>query len=270
MWIDPGDPSHIVVGDDGGVSETWDKGGNWMVLNSIAISQVYDVSFDFAVPYNVCGGLQDNGAWCGPSRRKSGSITNSMWYTVDGGDGFYTAQDPTDSHIVYAESQGGDIVRVNTATGESVNLAKPSARTQIAPATRHPGAAARRFGHGEDQCREEADCRGPGDDRQGLGRLRPAVQLGDAVPPVAPQSSGALRRRQPRAQVGAAGRRPVPDLARPELQRHHEGARSARGPPAASPTTQPAPRPTRRWCRWPNRTCGRGCSTRGPTTAAPG
>lgn len=132
MWIDPGDPGHIVVGDDGGVSETWDKGGNWLVLNSIAISQVYDVSYDFAVPYNVCGGLQDNGAWCGPSRRKGGSITNSMWYTVDGGDGFYTAQDSANSHIVYAESQGGDIVRVNTATGESVNLAKPNARAQIA------------------------------------------------------------------------------------------------------------------------------------------
>ena len=75
------------------------------------------MSFDYAIPYNVCGGLQDNGAWCGPSRRKNGAITNSMWYTITGGDGFYTAQDPTDPHIVYGESQGGGIERVNTATG---------------------------------------------------------------------------------------------------------------------------------------------------------
>ncbi|HEX3927089.1 MAG TPA: hypothetical protein VHW65_03760, partial [Gemmatimonadales bacterium] len=132
MWIDPNDPNRIVVGDDGGVSETFDRGGNWLVLNSIAISQLYDVSYDNAIPYNVCGGLQDNGAWCGPSRRKSGAITNSMWYTVNGGDGFYTAQDPTDPHTVYAESQGGDMARINVTTGESTTLAKPNARAQMA------------------------------------------------------------------------------------------------------------------------------------------
>ncbi|HEY3933635.1 MAG TPA: hypothetical protein VGL65_03375 [Gemmatimonadales bacterium] len=132
MWIDPSDPNRIIVGDDGGVSESFDRGGNWLVLNSLAISQLYDVSFDYAIPYNVCGGLQDNGAWCGPSRRKNGPITNSMWYTITGGDGFYTAQDPTDSHIVYGESQGGDMERVNTATGESTTLVKPSARARIA------------------------------------------------------------------------------------------------------------------------------------------
>jgi hypothetical protein len=132
MWIDPNDGNRIIVGDDGGVSESFDKGGNWLVLNSIAISQLYDVSYDFAIPYNVCGGLQDNGAWCGPSRRKSGAITNSMWYTITGGDGFYTAQDPTDPHIVYGESQGGGMARVNVATGESVNLAKPNARARMA------------------------------------------------------------------------------------------------------------------------------------------
>lgn len=132
MWIDPNDPNRIVVGDDGGVSETFDKGGNWLVLNSIAIGQVYDVSFDYAIPYNVCGGLQDNGAWCGPSRRKNGAITSSMWYTITGGDGFYTAQDPTDPHVVYGESQGGGIERVNTATGESSGLAKPNARARMA------------------------------------------------------------------------------------------------------------------------------------------
>ncbi|MGH7583485.1 MAG: WD40/YVTN/BNR-like repeat-containing protein [Gemmatimonadales bacterium] len=132
MWIDPNDPNRIVVGDDGGVSESFDRGGNWLVLNSLPISQVYDVSYDYAIPYNVCGGLQDNGAWCGPSRRRNGAITNSMWYTITGGDGFYTAQDPTDPNIVYGESQGGGIERVNVATGESSGLQKPSARARNA------------------------------------------------------------------------------------------------------------------------------------------
>lgn len=132
MWIDPRNPDRIVVGNDGGVAITFDKGGNWLVLNSLAVSQLYAVSFDYAIPYNVCGGLQDNGTWCGPSRRKSGPISNAMWYSVSGGDGFWTAQDPTDPTRVYAESQGGAMSRVNTRTDESRGLGKPNARARMA------------------------------------------------------------------------------------------------------------------------------------------
>ncbi len=125
MWIDPKDPSHIIVGDDGGVAQTWDAGGNWDSMNQLAIGQYYNVSFDMAVPYNVCGGAQDNGAWCGPSRRRQGPITNSMWYTFNGGDGFVTAQDPSNADIIYGESQGGNIGRYYVSTGERFGLAKP-------------------------------------------------------------------------------------------------------------------------------------------------
>lgn len=128
MWIDPADPQHFVVGDDGGVSETWDRGGNYVFLNTFPIGQFYEVSYNMAVPYRVCGGLQDNGAWCGPSRKKSGAITNTDWFTVGGGDGFYTAQDPTNPDIVYAESQGGAIGRLDNATGERTFLQKPTWR----------------------------------------------------------------------------------------------------------------------------------------------
>ena len=128
MWIDPNDPEHIVVGDDGGVSQTWDRGGNYDVLNTINIGQFYAVSFDMQIPYHVCGGLQDNGSWCGPSRRVRGQISNENWVYVSGGDGFYTAQDPTDSDIVYSESQGGNIGRLNMSTGERQSLVKPSWR----------------------------------------------------------------------------------------------------------------------------------------------
>lgn len=128
MWIDPNDPEHFIVGDDGGVSQTWDKGGNYDVLNTINIGQFYAVSFDMATPYNICGGLQDNGSWCGPSRRVRGQISNENWVYVSGGDGFYTAQDPTDPNIVYSESQGGNIGRLNMQTGERTSLVKPSWR----------------------------------------------------------------------------------------------------------------------------------------------
>jgi hypothetical protein len=128
MWIDPKDPSHILVGNDGGVSQTWDGGGNWDAGNQLPVGQYYNVSFDNAVPYNVCGGAQDNGSWCGPSRRKQGTITNSMWFTFNGGDGFVTANDPSNPDIIYGESQGGNIGRYRVSTGERTSLQKPSYR----------------------------------------------------------------------------------------------------------------------------------------------
>ena len=128
MWIDPNDGQHFVVGDDGGVSQTWDRGGNFVFLNTFPIGQFYEVSYDFAVPYRVCGGLQDNGSWCGPSTKKEGAIMNRDWFTVGGGDGFYTAQDPSNPNIIYAESQGGAIGRVDYSTGERTFLDKPTWR----------------------------------------------------------------------------------------------------------------------------------------------
>ena len=128
MWIDPVDPERMIVGDDGGVSISFDQGGTYTFANVFAIGQLYNISYDFQVPYRVCGGLQDNGSWCGPIRRRSGPITNSMWFTVGGGDGFVTQQDPTDPNIIYAESQGGAITRLNYATGQSTFLVKPAWR----------------------------------------------------------------------------------------------------------------------------------------------
>src|SRR5258706_1713400 len=69
-------------------------------------------------PYFVCGGLQDNNAWCGPSAvRSANGPINTDWFTVSGGDGFYTRQDPTDWAVVYAESQDGNMSRVDLRTG---------------------------------------------------------------------------------------------------------------------------------------------------------
>ncbi len=128
MWIDPNDPDRMIVGDDGGVAISFDQGGTYMFANSFAIGQLYNISYDFQIPYRVCGGLQDNGSWCGPSRRRGGPITNAMWFQVGGGDGFVTQQDPVNPNIIYAESQGGAISRLDYATGQSAFIVKPQYR----------------------------------------------------------------------------------------------------------------------------------------------
>jgi photosystem II stability/assembly factor-like uncharacterized protein len=125
LWIDPNDPERWVLGNDGGISITYDKGGNFLFPANLPLAQMYEVSYDYAVPYNICGGAQDNGAWCGPSRRRGGALNNAYWYTISGGDGFYTAQDPTDPNIVWGESQGGNASRLNLKTGERSTLRKP-------------------------------------------------------------------------------------------------------------------------------------------------
>ena len=116
MWIDPADPEHYILGDDGGIAVTYDRGGTYDFINTFPIGQFYHVSYNMEKPYKVCGGLQDNGSWCGPSRAKSrAGISNSDWYNVGGGDGFYSAMDPQDSNVVYSESQGGNASRLNIA-----------------------------------------------------------------------------------------------------------------------------------------------------------
>jgi len=128
QWIDPKDPDRFITGNDGGIAITFDRGGNYIYPNTVPISQFYAVSYDMGVPYRVCGGLQDNYSWCGPSRKSGGNITNHDWFSVSGGDGFVTAQDPRDPNIIYSESQGGNMGRLNYATGERVTLEKPTWR----------------------------------------------------------------------------------------------------------------------------------------------
>lgn len=133
LWIDPNDPGRMVNGNDGGVAITYDKGGNWYYLNNMAMGQFYHVSYNMEVPYRVCGGLQDNGTWCGPSRVPSGEVGKYHWISVGGGDGFYSAQDPEDPDIVWSEMQGGGMRRTNISTGESISLEKPFWRDEWLP-----------------------------------------------------------------------------------------------------------------------------------------
>ena len=118
LWVSPVDNRFIYMGTDGGVYVSEDKGNTWRFIQSLPVSQFYHVSVDDNYPYNVYGGLQDNGSWMGPSR-KPGGITNADWKNVGYGDGFYTYRDKTDPDLIYSQYQGGRISRTNQKTGES-------------------------------------------------------------------------------------------------------------------------------------------------------
>lgn len=124
IWIDPRNGNHLMVGNDGGLDVTWDQTETWEFVNSIGgVGQFYKVSADMRKPYYVCGGLQDNGSWCGPSAVRSGNgILNSDWFRVGGGDGFYTANDQTDWRILYSESQDGATSRLDLGRGTTTSI----------------------------------------------------------------------------------------------------------------------------------------------------
>jgi photosystem II stability/assembly factor-like uncharacterized protein len=133
LWIDPANSAHVIAGSDGGVTITHDFGRSWDYVNTIPLAQFYEVGFDMQKPYRVCGGLQDNNTWCGPSAAmNSRGISNDEWTTVAGGDGFYAQIDPTDPNIVYAEMQDGNLSRRDLRTGEA-RLIRPLEDNDKAP-----------------------------------------------------------------------------------------------------------------------------------------
>ncbi len=128
LWIDPRNSAHMILGNDGGLYSTWDRGANWSFIANIPIGQFYDVDLDMADPYNVYGGLQDNNSYRGPSRTtRYHGILNRDWQVVDYGDGMYTETDPTDTGLAYITSQNAGIVRVDLASGDRKAL-KPFPR----------------------------------------------------------------------------------------------------------------------------------------------
>ncbi|CAN5703121.1 hypothetical protein BH24ACI5_BH24ACI5_17340 [soil metagenome] len=123
IWVNPRDNKHILLGNDGGLDISYDQGDTWEAIALMPLGQFYAVSADMRKPYYVCGGLQDNGSWCGPSAtRNNTGIQNSDWFRVGGGDGFYTAQDPTDWTVIYSESQDGNTNRTDLRTGRTQSI----------------------------------------------------------------------------------------------------------------------------------------------------
>lgn len=120
-WIDPNNPKHILLGTDGGVYESFDQAYTFKMWMNLPVGQFYHVAVDNERPFNVYGGLQDNGSWYGPSNKLTG-ITNSDWKPTVGGDGFWSHPHPADNNIVYAEYQGGHAFRYNKKTGVSKDI----------------------------------------------------------------------------------------------------------------------------------------------------
>ena len=121
LWINPKDHQQLFLGTDGGTYASTDHGSHWRHLLSLPVAQFYHVSYDMDEPYNVYGGLQDNGSWAGPSRG-TGGILNKDWRNVGTGDGFYAFRDPKDPDFVYSEYQGGKLSRLQLSTGENRSI----------------------------------------------------------------------------------------------------------------------------------------------------
>ena len=123
VWVNPADSRHVMKADDGGLGISYDRGLSWLYISDLPVSQYYRVSVDMARPYNVYGGLQDNGSWMGPSETyRQAGILNSDWIRLGGGDGFVNLVDTTNNFIVYTESQYLGLSRVNMRTGERTTI----------------------------------------------------------------------------------------------------------------------------------------------------
>jgi photosystem II stability/assembly factor-like uncharacterized protein len=186
LWINPRNPQHVVIGNDGGLDISYDQGATWEEISLSALGQFYAISLDMRKPYYVCGGLQDNGSWCGPSavRNNAGSV-NTDWYRIGGGDGFYTANDPRDWTIGYSESQDGATNRYDLRTGRTQSIrptppfavAPPPPTDESAPQGRGAGAAAPQGAAGQAGAAAPQGAAGPGG---GRGR---GAGPGNMVPP---------------------------------------------------------------------------------------
>ena len=118
FWIDPTNSDFLISGSDGGFQLSWDQGDNWDIINNIELSQFYQLDIDMLDPYNVYGGLQDNGCWVGPSNSLNrAGILKRHWKRLSYGDGYFAIPIPGNEHEVYTNLQGGVPFHVNANTG---------------------------------------------------------------------------------------------------------------------------------------------------------
>ncbi len=120
FWIHPDNPNYIIEGNDGGLNISRDRGENWDFIDNIPVAQFYHINYDWSIPYNIAGGMQDNGSWVGPGYVwKSGGIRNQDWQEVMFGDGFDVVINKDDPRYGWAMSQGGNIAYFDKKTGHT-------------------------------------------------------------------------------------------------------------------------------------------------------
>jgi len=123
LWINPRDSHHLVLGCDGGINLSYDKGATWEYLFNFPVAQFYAIGVDNRKPYHVYGGLQDNGTWSGPSTtRDVRGISPALWTNQLGYDGYYCVIHPKDQNVLYCEGQYGILYRKNLRTGEGIYI----------------------------------------------------------------------------------------------------------------------------------------------------
>jgi photosystem II stability/assembly factor-like uncharacterized protein len=133
LAIDPRNPKRLLLGTDGGAYQSFNGGQVWEHLNRFAAGEFYRLNADLSTPYRICGGLQDNENWVGPSRTySSNGILNQDWQSLAGGDGFYCAFDSENPSVLYTESQEGYVHRIDLANGQLKRLRPEPAEGQSA------------------------------------------------------------------------------------------------------------------------------------------
>lgn len=128
IWLNPRRPGHVIEGNDGGLNISWDAGASWRFVENLPVAQFYHIRVDNQLPYNVYGGMQDNGSWRGPAYSWIGTgIGNNEWQELYFGDGFDVLPHPSNSRISYAMAQEGSLARIDMLTGmtESIKPVHP-------------------------------------------------------------------------------------------------------------------------------------------------
>ena len=123
FWINPKNGNHVIGGNDGGLTISKDGGQNWRYVTNLPLAQFYHINIDNEIPYNIYGGMQDNGSWKGPAYIfEGGGIRNHHWEEVGFGDGFDVSPLPNDHNQGYSMSQGGNVQRYNLNNGRKSTI----------------------------------------------------------------------------------------------------------------------------------------------------
>jgi len=132
LWIDPDNTNYYLMGCDGGIYESWDRGKNWIFKSHFPVMQFYHVRTDNALPfYNLYGGTQDNGSWFGPNRTTRRNLVNADFTYTIGGDGYLSIPDPENPDIHYAESQYCGLRRYDRRTQNSISIKPQPVKDEV-------------------------------------------------------------------------------------------------------------------------------------------